>query len=985
VPVASDTGLNISVVGPLLVRDHEGRDLTPPGELQRRLLALLVLRRDHVVSADAIIEALWPRRRPNDAAAALQNHVFRLRRQLPDGLIRSVGTGYLLDGTLVEVDVDRVTALVATELGGDQRAELAAILDRWDGAPYPELADTDAAMIDDARIGELRTHAVEALATARLRDGDTEGLAVELTELTRREPLRERPHALLMSTLQAESRNVEALRVYDDFRRRLSDELGIEPSPLLAAQHADLLAGRSAPGVAATPIVPISSVGGHPLPTPTTTLLGREQLVGELAQRVTTSRLVTLVGPGGVGKTRVLVELGHRLAAGDSPVVLCELAASDEQSVADVVAAAVGIDARPGVPTPPRLTQVIGTTHLVLLIDNCEHVLDAVAHLVELVLRSCPGVVVVATSRERLRISGEQVIAVPTLVDDDDVDDGTGTGTGAIGVDLFVDRARDVRPGFEPDEGQLTRIAEIVRRLDGLPLAIELAAARLHTHELEEIADGVGDPLTLLASGFRASSRHASLSSVIEWSYGLLDEPLRRSFDALSAFSRPFTVRDAAAITDRDPSDAAASLRQLVEGSLVTRAGDGRYRLFETLRAFGSTRLAASGRADHVAERHARWMLAWAEEAELRLHLSHEPVIDEVDAAVPELREALDWLLVHGLPDHAARLVAALLNYSVLRLRSDVLGWSASVIDAEPDPANPNTARVWAASGYAAWMSGDVAEAGRRAVVAVELADRGGGLTQEVATMRGNFDLFEGRLDEAVGWYDVAIEVATVSTQRLIAAGARLLALGYAHDERAPAFADELLAETGDATTAPAAYIWYCAGEADLVFDLDRARHRLSRAIELATASNASFVRGIAGASRASIEVRSGDPTVAATDYLWLIPHWRRASMWSTQWTMLRSILELLERLGEPHDAAVLAGAVSATASGHRIFGDDERQLRELGVRLRALLGDATYEAALGEGARLDGDAAADRALRAIGRLVTNAATRPAHRARPAR
>jgi predicted ATPase/DNA-binding SARP family transcriptional activator len=971
VRVGSDTErLSISVVGPLRVLDHDGNDVTPAGALQRRLLALLVLHRGQTVSTDAAIDALWPRHRPNDAAAALQNHVFRLRRQCPDGLIDSVGTGYLLHAGLVEVDVDRVAELVATELDRDDREVLADILERWDGPPYPELADSDAALADDARVAELRTRAVEALAAARLRDGDTDGLVVDLTELARREPLRERPHALLMSALHAETRTADALRVYDDFRRRLSDELGVEPSPLLAAQHADLLAGRPGPDAA-------DAVAHGPLPSPSTPLLGRDDLVEALTLQAATGRSITLVGPGGVGKTRVLIALGHRLAAShDGDVVFCELAPADDDTVADVVASAVGIDARTGVPAAQRLTHVLGTAPVVLLIDNCEHVLDATARLVESVLRSCPGATVVATSRERLRVPGEQVVSVPTLLDVDD---------GAVGIDLFLARARDVRPAFEPDEEERARIAEIVQRLDGLPLAIELAAARLHTHDLDEIVEGVGDPLTLLASGFRGSARHASLSSVMEWSYGLLAPPLQRSFDDLSVFSRPFTVHDAAAVGGSDQASTTAALGHLVEASLVARTGDGRYRLFETLRAFGAARLAASGRADQVAERHARWMLAWAEDAELRLHLSHEPVIDEVDAAVPELRESLDWLLAHALPDHAARLIAALLNYSVLRLRSDVLGWADSVIEAEPDPTSPNTARVWAASAYAAWMSGDVAEAGRRAVVGVELAERCDGLTQEVATMRGNFDLFEGRLDEAVEWYDVAIQVATVSTQRLIAAGARLLALGYAHDQRAPDFADRLLAEIGEATTAPAAYIWYCAGEADLAFDLDRARHRLSRAIEIATESSCSFVRGIAGASRASIEMRFGDPIIAATDYLWLIPHWRRSSMWSTQWTMLRSIVELLERLDEPLDAAILEGAILATAAGHRIFGTDERQLREVGARLRAVLGDVGYEAARAEGARLDGDAAADRALHAIGRLVTSAAARPARRAPPAR
>ena len=193
-----------------------------------------------------------------------------------------------------------------------------------------------------------------------------------------------------------------------------------------------------------------------------------------------------------------------------------------------------------------------------------------------------------------------------------------------------------------------------------------------------------------------------------------------------------------------------------------------------------------------------------------------------------------------------------------------------------------------------------------------------------------------------------------------------LLALGYAGDPSAGELADQLLREVGDAETPHAAYVWYCAGEADLSVDVDRARVRLVRAIELAEATNASFVLGSAGASKASIEARSGDPQAAMADYRWLIEHWRRAGMWSTQWTMLRSVATLLERVGQFHDAAVLEGAVRSTQAGHRIFGADAVALDELSARLRAALGDDDYAAALQRGAVLDDAGAVEHALRSL-------------------
>ena len=230
-----------------------------------------------------------------------------------------------------------------------------------------------------------------------------------------------------------------------------------------------------------------------------------------------------------------------------------------------------------------------------------------------------------------------------------------------------------------------------------------------------------------------------------------------------------------------------------------------------------------------------------------------------------------------------------------------------------------------------------------------------------------NAALFEGHLDDAVEWYRRGVDAsADDRAQRLMARSTQLLARGYGGDPGAADAAAELLAEIGDDRTPYAAYVWYCAGEADLAVDVDRARHRLGRAVELAEQTNASFVTGIAGASKTSIEARLGDPAAAAEEYRRLIAHWRRAGMWSTQWTMLRSIAGLLARLERHRDAAVLLGAVRATQAGHRIFGADDAALTELAARLRSELGDDAYEEALDEGAGLDGDDAVEHALRAL-------------------
>jgi predicted ATPase/DNA-binding SARP family transcriptional activator len=947
--------LRVDVLGPIRAWDAEGRDVTPEGALQRRLLALLVLRRGRVVPVDTAVDVLWPRERPRDPVAALHNHLFRLRRGLPDGVVESTGEGYRVVTARVDLDADRLAAALNAHHAADPAVgqTIDEVLAGWHGPAYPELDDVDEARAEATHLGELRMRALEARAERRLTVGGGDELVAELAALADEEPLRERPRALLMAALAKAGRHVEALRVYDDFRRLLGDELGIEPSPVLAAHHADLLLGSEAGWTPASRV-----------PVPLTSLVGRDSLVAELLMTFDAHRLVTLVGPGGVGKTRLLGELGLRLLAerADRPVVMCELATANDESAVDAVAAALAIEGRPGVGLADRVASALADTEIVLLLDNCEHVLDPIASLVERVLATCPRVTVVATSRERLRVPAEQLCAVPTLPTRSTVDDGPA-------VQLFIERARAVVPAFEPDPAERSVVAEIVRRLDGLPLAIELAAARLHTLDVGEVAAGLDHRFQLLSSGYRTSSRHGSLSAAVSWSYGLLDERLQRTFADLSVFAGSFTTTEAAAVCGVDAGTITIALDQLVERSLVLRAPERRYVLLETLRAFGAEQLAAEGRADHTAERHAHHFVEWSEAANRRMaEPGGDDAVVEIDAALPELRTALGWLLEHGEVEQAGRMVIALLDYGFLHLRPDVLAWAERVTDADPHDRGQRAAEVWVVSSYAAWLGGDVDEAGARADRAVRVSEQAGGeLPPEVATSWGSYHLFMGNLDEAAAWYRRAREAAGDDpVQRVWGGCTELLALAYAGDPTAADVAADLLAEVGESRNGYAAYAWYCAGEADLTVDVERARERFLRALELAEATHASFIAGVAGASKASIEARFGDPIVAAADYRRLISHWRRAGVWSTQWTMLRSVAGLLGRLGRPREAAVLVGAVRATRGGHRIFGQDEAALAELDVQLRDELGDEAYDAAIVEGSALDDDAAIEFALRSL-------------------
>jgi predicted ATPase/DNA-binding SARP family transcriptional activator len=946
------TPLRIDVLGPLRVYDVDGRDVTPDGVLQRRLLALLVIHRGEVVTLDTAIDALWPIDPPSDPRAALQTHLFRLRRMLPRGAVESTASGYRLDSAAIDVDADRLAEAVrSAAMDADLVATIGAALDGWRGPAYPELADSDDGRLEAARLEDLRVRAVELCAEARLAEGVTDGLVVELAALVEEHPLRERPRELLIEALAATGRTADALRAYDDFRRLLSVELGIEPSPLLRARHDELLRGS----------VPSQWAPPTRLPLSATSIVGRADLIAAAASLAESSRLITLVGPGGVGKTRLLTEVGHRLRdhSPETPVVMCELDSATVDSAVDIVAAALTIDPRPGVAVVERVVGVLGATEVVILLDNCEHVLEPVAELAEQVLARCPRVTIWATSRERLRVAGEQLLPVAPL---------QAAGDDSAAARLFVERARAVAPDFEPSPADRALIRDIVQRLDGIPLAIELAAARLHTLDLTAVAAGLDRRFQLLAAGRRTATRHRSLIAAVSWSFELLAPELRHVFADLSVFAGSFTVADVAAVCGCDIDEAAIDLEQLTERSLVIRRPGQRYGLLETLRAYGAERLAADDRSALTMERHAYHQVAWAEAAESRM-LDRCPLtaIAEIDAALPDLRAALAWLLDHGDVEAAGRLVTALFDYAFFRLRPDVLAWAEQVCAADPDDRSAVAPLVWRASAYAAWMAGDIEATGERTARAVETSKRGtGDLPVRLATACGSYALFEGRLADAAAWYRRGLDAVADPPARQFTAATLLLALGYAGDPSAGEVAEALLADVGDAPTPYAAYAHYCAGEADLSVDPARAKVRLARAVELAELTNASFVIGAAGASYASIEARCGDPLVAADEYRRVIAHWHRAGMWSTQWTTLRAAAALLARLGRVREAAVLAGAVLATSSGHRIFGDDEKALADLVQHLRGELGEQAFEAARAEGARLDGDAAVEHAVRSL-------------------
>ncbi|MEW1845161.1 BTAD domain-containing putative transcriptional regulator [Nonomuraea angiospora] len=678
--------MRFGVLGPLAVWTADGEPVKVPEVKVRALLADLLIHAGRPVSADRLIEDLWGDRPPANASGALRVKVSQLRRAV-GGLVAYRAPGYVLQVEPSSVDA----GLFETLIGRAQRAsgpqERAALLREalglWRGDAYAEFAGEPFALAAVARLGEQRLAALEELAEARLGLGEHALLAAELASLVAEHPLRERLRAAHVRALYLAGRQSEALTAYEELRRHLSEELGLDPGPELAALHRAIL--RQDPSLG-----PVARPRGN-LPAPLTSLVGRDEAVAEVRSLLRAGRLVTLTGPGGVGKTRLALAAASGTGGGDGWLV--ELAAlrpgAAQVEVAEAVAAVLGLrddTAGPGAPYEGAVERIAGALagrEPLLVLDNCEHVVEQVAALAGRLLQAAPGLRILATSQEPLRIEGEALWSVPPL-------------TREAAVELFAARA-----GVEPDAD----VAEICARLDGLPLALELAASRMRALTPRQLADRLDDRFRLLASGLRgAPARQRTLRAMIDWSWELLTGPERVVLRRLAVHADGGTLEAAEEVSADPGVDVLDALARLVDRSLVVRVrapgAEPRYRLLESVAAYCLERLAEAGELDEVRLRHAAYYTALAERAEpyLRGH-GQRDALALLDAESANLRAALETAVRLARPGEAVRLVNAMAWYWVLRGR---LGEGQRALEAAlavPGAAGPAAAqaRVWLA------------------------------------------------------------------------------------------------------------------------------------------------------------------------------------------------------------------------------------------------------------------------------------------------
>jgi predicted ATPase/DNA-binding SARP family transcriptional activator len=957
------TGTSFRVLGPVEVR-RDGSLLAPQSPKHRAVLAALLVDPGRTVPVDLLVDRVWSGQPPAAVSATLQSIVSRLRRELePDvtggrwTLLVTREPGYRLEVAPGDVDAVRFVQLLRTarDLAARDEVEQAreavtAGLALWRGPAYADVSATFA-VEESERLEQLRLAARELAAELDLRLGRHAEIVDDIRELLRAEPLREGLRASLMLALYRCGRQAEALEVYEEGRRMLADGLGVDPGRPLQTLYGQILrqdpdlagSGRVRPAPAAATAAPaperpsVRPLG--PLPVPLTAFVGRERELAQVAAALSGPRLVTLVGPGGSGKTRLALEAARRRPAGAPPAALVELAGvTDPDLVAAQVATVLGVTLAGG-DTLGAVATALHDRPLLLVLDNCEHVVEAAATVCAELLPRCPDLRVLATSREPLGLPGEAVLPCGPMP------------AGAPGSDaerLFLDRARLVAPHLaDPTEDDLRHVRDLVAALDGLPLAVELAAACLTTLPLAEVAGRVDDRFALLSGGWRTAVPHQrTLAATVQWSVDLLSPAELAVFRAVAVLPGTFGPDLVAAVAGPEVDGGGLPvLRVLVAKSLVELDhGAGRYRMLETLRQYAEQGL------DEAHSRRLRdRLVAFAVELTERL----EPTLRRpewttsarrLDAEQPAIRAALGHALATGQGEQALRIGAALSWWWYRRGHvAEGRRWLADALDATPDA--PPQVRSGALLGDAllAYLSGDVASIWARTNEIVSSApDDSDGVLALALVLRGFVRALLGQADP------------DGQTPRDIARGLEL-------------------AQASGIEWVQAEIAMTLGQFSRVAGDVDGALDHLARAERLATDLGHSWAHSSVLWIRAKVLTDAGRPGEALADL------WRMVDLTHREGDVTGTLAGLLAAVGtataagEPRTAAVLLGAVQANA---RLVGYDPLRMDPMdGQRYvsatEAALATDDLVAGQAEGAALDLGAA----CAVVGRLAEEART----------
>lgn len=883
------------------------------------VLVALLVDVNHAVSPELLVDRVWSDRPPRRARNSLAGYVSRLRSLLTDidGVTISRGpSGYVLSADAQSVDLHRFRDLAARARANSDPAEATALFDQalgvWSGEPFM--------FLDTPWVNEVRS-AVRAERFAveldrndvALRAGRHGELLVELSALHAAHPLDERLAAQLMLAQYRCGRQADALDTYRRTRLRLVEELGVEPSPALARVHQQILAGearhRTEPAltVDVVPVRPVVCDRPHSgLLRRATSFVGHERELAQTVAALGEGPLVTLVGVGGVGKTRLAWEVARRdQQRFVDGVWLCELGPLDNgDAVGHAVAAALRLRQQHGMGIEESVIEYLRSRTALVVLDNCEHVVEAAAGLAQRIVGQCPGVSVLVTSRQALGVEGEQIVVIAPLT----VEDATR---------LFVDRARAGVPGFRAEGQPAGTVAEICRRVDCLPLGVELAAARMRVMSAADVARRL-DRLGFLRGALRgALPRQQSLVATIDWSYRLLTEGEQVLFAQLSVFAGSFDLAAAHTLSGSGDEDETLDLLAgLVDKSMVevrNLTDHTRYAVLETLRAYGRERLQELGIEKLLAVRHAEYFTDLAERAGAGVETAEEREwIERVLPDYDNLRSAFERAMSEQNTDLALRLVAACAEIFGIRVGYEVFRWAERVA-AVAAPDHPLYPAVVGTAARGAWARGEYGDARR-------LAELAGGRVPGPGTSRiaypgdvlADLDLHEGEVDRVLNYWDEQVAMARqggnpIRLGQTLSTGAVLHGvLGGDFDPYLPAAREgvEIAETTGNPTARSTAYF-------GLAFLLKRAEPGRALALFDEAASLAGDVQnfwwyGIALMEAAATRAVHGDPVAAAHLFHDVLDHWDRVGDWTELWISLRYVTKLLFRLGARDDVAFL-------------------------------------------------------------------------------
>lgn len=997
--------MQIRVLGPLEVFSGDGTARAVRGARRRLLLATLILHRNATCGIDQLVDVLFGQDPPARAAGTVQSYVSRLRSDLGDDgdRLQTRPGGYQLPlgpDELDSVRFERQVAEALEVLGREPRRAadlLGEVLGWWSGGrAFAEFVDDLALQAESTRLEEVRQRAAEARVEALLAVADHAGAIDELETCVASWPLREGFRAQQMLALYRSGRQPEALRAFHRFRADLGSQLGLEPSEALADLEARM--ARTDPSLdAPRASAPAGSAARVPddrgplgnLPRRVTALLGRDLELSQLAEVLRTVPLLTVTGPGGVGKTRLAMQVSEQSAA-EHPdgVWLCDLAPIREDAlVAEAVTTALDVQRRQDRSTIEGLVEVLQSRRLLIVLDNCEHVLAPIREVTEAVLRACPDIRIIATSREPLGVDGETVwpLAPLPLPGADETDPVMAMESPA--VRLFVARATSAHPGFRLDEGTVSSVVAICRRLDGLPLALELAAARVRSMTLPDLAEELSSDFTILVTT-AGDPRHQTLEATVAWSYQLLGVAEQALFDRLSVFAGSFTMDDIEGVC----ADAAVSgegvrglLAALVDKSMVTAdisRSPTRYSLLETLRQFGGAQLRQAGSAETLHERHALWMIEVIERAEVGLGGPDEAAwMSRLEDTFADLRIAHRWTLSQDDADGALRLVVGAREFAFRRMRYELFSWAEATLELPDVDSHRLLPVALATAAYGRFVRGDLDAALALAERSLEDELRLGlpscGLHDRTL---GNVFYYRGQTFEAAETCQRMVGAARASGDDVRLAHALYMAsVGLASDARTEAsrlLADEavsLARRIGNPTSlASALYARALVFEA---IDPDLAISMLEESIAHGTAAGNRWIVAFARTELVSLAGRRGDLDGALQLAREVIDMWHRAGDWANQWLTLRHVAGVLAQRGDYQAAAMLHAAVRL-ASAELAMPIEASDLRRVGAILEQLpnaLGHARYAEAEARGAAMGADKVVQSTREVIDRILTGA------------